>query len=327
MPARLPRARFKSVSLEGMSKADYDAFSAKYPDRWDPLAWRSDVGVVFGLFGATSPDGLHWTELPEPLNIEHADTLSNTGCYDALLGKYVLYTRNWWLAQRAPGYPEGQGEPWWVVGRRSIGRTESANFEQFPLSELVLHSPPDMLPSEVLYTNCYTVFPKAPEARLMFPAIWNMDSDTTRIEIAGSSDGRVWDWLPGGTVLDTGAFGEFDGGCIFPQPNLVELPNGDLALPYAAWSLPHKYPRGLLQLDTAYALWPKGRMMGLEAEQLGEFTTVGFVPPGKKLKINAVTKRGGSIQIAACNIGRQPLPGRGFDDCAPLIGDLEQRFR
>ena len=49
---------------------------------------------------------------------------------------------------------------------------------------------------------------------------------------------------------------------------------------------------------------------------------LGFVPPGTKLKLNAVTKRGGGIQIAACGLSQQPLQGRDFDDCAPLIGDL-----
>ena len=34
-----------------------------------------------------------------------------------------------------------------------------------------------------------------------------------------------------------------------------------------------------------------------------------------------MTRRGGSIQIEACDIHRQPLPGRTLADCRPIIGD------
>jgi hypothetical protein len=181
----------------------------------------------------------------------------------------------------------------------------------------------DMLPSEVLYTNCYTTIPGAPELRLMFPSIWNQASDATRLMIAASPDGKLWDWVPGGTVLDTGEFQTFDGGCLFASPNLIELGNGDFALPYSGYRFPHKYPRGHegFPPNLGFAVWPKGRMIGLEAEQLGEFTTVAVVPPGTKLLINAVTRRGGSIRIEACDVNRQPLPGRTFADCRPIMGD------
>lgn len=38
--------------------------------------------TVFGFFGAVSSDGLRWKSLPEPLMIQHADTM-NTCYYDA----------------------------------------------------------------------------------------------------------------------------------------------------------------------------------------------------------------------------------------------------
>ena len=157
----------------------------------------------------------------------------------------------------------------------------------------------------------------------MFPSIWDQASDATRLMIAASPDGKLWDWVPGGTVLDTGDFQTFDGGCLFASPNLIELGNGDFALPYSGYRFPHKYPRGHegFPPNLGYAVWPKGRMIALEAAQLGEFATVAVVPPGTKLRINAVTRRGGSIRIEACDINRQPLPGRTFADCQPIIGD------
>jgi hypothetical protein len=62
-------------------------------------------------------------------------------------------------------------------------------------------------------------------------------------------------------------------------------------------------------------------MIALEAEQRDEFSMVAIVPPGNKLRLNAVTRRGGSIRVEACGMNRTPLPGRSFDDSHPIIGD------
>ena len=323
-PAARAEQRYKGVIVLPITRAQYEEFKKQRPNDWEPRADRRDVGPehIYAFHGAVSADGLRWELLPEIFNVEHADT-QNIGTYDPILKKYVIYSRTWWVGERDNRVPEGQGQVWFAVGRRSIGRTESDTFGNFPVSEMVMIPTSDMLPSEVLYTNCYTTIPGSPDLRLMFPSIWNQASDATRLMIAASPDGKLWDWVPGGTVLDTGAFQTFDGGCLFASPNLIELANGDFALPYNGYRFPHKYPRGHKDFPSnlGFALWPKGRIIALEAEQRGEFTMVAIVPPGCKLRINAVTRRGGSIKIEACAINRQPLPGRTFDDCRPIIGD------
>jgi hypothetical protein len=97
----------------------------------------------------------------------------------------------------------------------------------------------------------------------------------------------------------------------------------ELALPYNGYRFPHKYPRGHKDFppNLGFAVWPKGRMIALEAEQRDEFSMVAIVPPGNKLRLNAVTRRGGSIRVEACGMNRTPLPGRSFDDSHPIIGD------
>lgn len=314
--------RYKGVMLVPIPRERFEAYKTQRPQGWEPRADRRDVGHIYSLQGAVSADGFRWTTLPEIFSVEHADTL-NIGAYDAILKKYVIYTRTWWVGTRDDRVPEGQGQVWYAVGRRSIGRTVSDTFGSFPVSEMVMVPTADLLPSEVLYTNCYTTVPGAPELRLLFPAIWDMACDATRLMIAASPDGRLWNWVPGGTVLDTGEFQTFDGGCLFASPNLVELGNGDFALPYSGYRFPHKYPRGHegFPPNLGYAVWPKGRMIGLDAAQLGEFAMVAVVPPGPALRINAVTRRGGSIRIEAQDLRRQPLPGRTFADCQPIIGD------
>ena len=318
-PSAPPEERYKAIGTDTISQEEFDAYAKENPEGWEPKAFRNDVGHIYALKGAFSFDGFHWDPAPGIFSVEHADT-QNTGYYDAQLKKYVLFTRTWWVNHRAPGAPEG-GEAWFLVGRRSIGRSESDTFGDFPLSEKVLVSPPNMLPSEVLYTNCKTVIPGAPDHHLIFPGVWNMDSDATRLVMASSADGRLWNWVPGGTLLDTGEFGTYDGGCIFASPNLVEVPNGDFILPYTGYRYPHKYPRGTWAFDIGFAVWPKGRMVALEADDVGEFTTIAIVVPGKTLRINATTRRGGWLKIEACDLDGNPLAGHSFGDATPIIGD------
>lgn len=314
--------RYKGVAILPIGREAFEDFKRRRPHDWEPRADRRDVGQIYAFHGCVSPDGHRWSVLPDIFNVEHADT-QNIGAYDAITRKYVIFTRTWWIGDRDPRVPEGTGQVWYAVGRRSIGRTESPTFGNFPVSEMVMSPTSDMLPSETLYTNCYTTIPGAPELRLMFPSIWNTENDATRLMIASSPDGRLWNWVPGGTVLDTGEFQTFDGGCLLASPNLTETADGDYVLPYSGYRFPHKYPRGHEGFPpmVGYAVWPKGRLVALEAVQRGAFAMVAVVPPGPRLKINATTRRGGSIRVEACNLERQPLPGRAMADCRPIIGD------
>lgn len=225
------------------------------------------------------------------------------------------------VAPKSPA-TQASGQPWHFVGRRSIGRTESSTFGNFPLSEFVLVPGPEMLPSDVLYTNGRTTIPGNPTLHVMFPTVWHQADDSTSVTMAGSHNGQVWSFLPGGYVLDTAPFGEWDGGCIFARPNLIELADGAFALPYTGYNVPHKYPRGKFKFDTGYMVWPKGRIVAMEAPSLGEFATVGIMPPGRKLLLNAEIRRAGSLAIEVADLGGNPLPGRSFEDCDRLVGDL-----
>ena len=315
-----PEERYKCVELNDMSRETFEAYRAKQPDAVGPRAWREDVGVAFYIAGAVSPDGLTWTPRPEPLAIEHSDT-QITAYYDAQLRKYVIYTRQWMVGPQAPGSDPSWGRIWYNIGRRSIGRTESDNFDTFPLSQIILVPPLELPPSEVLYTNCRTSVPGAPDHHVMFPAVWSMRTDDTHIRVASSHDGRVWTWVPGGSVFETPAFGEWDGGCVFTNPNLIELADGSFVLPYTGYEFPHKYPRGNWSFGSGYIRWPKGRLFALESPEEGVFETVGIMPPGRKLRINALTERAGSIVVEVANIHNDPLDNRRFEQCEPIRGD------
>jgi hypothetical protein len=61
--------------------------------------------------------------------------------------------------------------------------------------------------------------------------------------------------------------------------------------------------------------------VAVEAKEIGEFTTVGVMPPGRKLRINALTKRAGGIRVEIATLLDEPLPGRTFSDCDVIQGD------
>ncbi len=314
----LPADRFKAIWVGHITRAEFDAFRQKRPDDWEPRALflLGEKDQVTCLRGSTSADGIHWTTLPDPLVVEYCDTL-NTAYYDQVLRKYVIYTRYWSLGPRTDRLEPNIRNCWTGVGRRAIGRSESDDFRRFRPSEMILEPTPDMLPSEALYTNCRTTVPGAPDHHLMFPTIWNASiDDTTRIAMASSHDGKTWHWVPGGDLLNTGPFGQWDGGCIWANPELIELPDGGWALPYVGHNVPHKYPRGQRKGAEGYAVWPKGRMVAVEADEQGEFTMIPLMSPGRTLKVNVLTQRTGWVKVEVRGVS-----GRAMEDCNPIVGD------
>jgi hypothetical protein len=324
-PTAPPDERYKGVAESHVSPEEFRAFIAKHPDRWEHRALRKDAHFILGVYGYVSPDGLRWTRMSEPFTIEHCDT-QVIGAYDAVGKKYLIFTRTWFVGPRSPRAPEDPVNMSWLgesrgAGRRSIGYTESDRFGDFPVSRILLSPRSDMSPSQLLYTNGYTTMPGAADHHLLFPTVWDTSDDATHLEMAASHDGRLWNWVPGGPLMQTGAFGRFDGGCIFWHPNLIELADGDFALFYTGYEFPHKYPRGAWSYRPGYAVWPKGRIVAVEAAETGEFSTVSFFAPGRKLQINAVTKRAGHVLVAVTRRDGRFLPGRSFDEAVPIVGD------
>jgi len=322
-PNAPPEERYKTVWT---SKITQEEFRKKYKDKrpWSYYAVEKPAPEVAVLKAAVSPDGYRWKELPDPITIEMNDTQDI--CYfDKKLQKYVLYTRDRMVGSRAPGipYPGGFHKR---VSRRAIGRTESKNFRQFPLSEIIIEPESDMLPTDHFYTNCYTTIPGASDHHLMFPTVYNCGDDDTRLLLYSSYNGKNWHRVPGPPLLDSQPFGEPDGGCFFASPNLVERPNGDWILPYRGFDVPHKYPRGNYRCESGLLVWQKGRLVGIEAPEVGEFSTVAFILPGSKLRINALTKRAGYIKVEVVDFDGNPIKGHTFEDSDPIIGDQYRKI-
>ena len=314
-----PAERYKSV---GHSKITLEEFNKKYRKQrpWSYYALELDAPMVHVMVGAVSPDGFFWKWLKEPIGFEHADT-QTMGYYDARLEKYVIYTRSHMVGDRAPGIPYPKEKFHQRVARRAISRIESEDFRQLPLSVNIIETESDMHPAEQFYTNCYTTIPGAPDHHLMFPTLYHYGDDDTDLLLYASYNGLNWHRMTGPPVFADQPYGEPDGGCFFASPNLVERTNGDWILPYNGYNVPHKYPRGAYRFEPGLLVWPKGRLCGIEAGEVGEFATVAFVLPGETLKINALTQRAGYIKVELVEFDGKAVPGYTFEECDPIIGN------
>jgi hypothetical protein len=314
--------RYKWVAeANDFTEADFTEFERRRPGLI-AASRRPQNLPYYGVRGAVSPDGLRWNVLNVPIVVGMYDT-QNIAYYDTRRQRYVLYTREWIVSPQSPRHPVT--DSWVINGRRAIGRAESSDFRAFPPSHPVLEPPLHLTPNQTLYTNGRTSFPGDPDAHLMFPTVWDQATDVTFTIVAASHDGALWSFLPGGPLFGTGEFGAWDGGCIFAAPNLYELPSGDLAMSYTGYTVPHKYPRVQATRAIGCAIWPRGRLVGIEAPDRGEFTTVSIVPPSQRLRINAVTKRSGAIRIEVLDArSRKPVAGREMESCKPLYGDLHR---
>jgi hypothetical protein len=254
---------------------------------------------IYCLFGVTSPDGLQWKLIHEPLVIHKGDT-DNTVYYDDWLGKYVLYTR---LMR---------------YDRRIIARCESDDFHHWtPVEPTVTASLQDPCSYDV-YTNARTSYPGLPEHHLMFPLVYRRDTQGSEIHVYTSMDGILWDRVPGGPVLEPSDPPGWDGKFVVAGKNLVPLGRDRVAIPYSGVSHPHKYPRwpGVISSRTGWASWPKGRLVALVADHAGQFHTFGIPVTGQQLRINARVRPGGQIRV-----GVHGPAGRSAADCDPITGD------
>lgn len=326
--------RYKMIYLGIVTDEEWDAFAAMYPDEVDTMARRQNVAgyrCVVAVFGAVSPDGIHWTSLPEPLMIQHADTL-NTCYYDVDREEYVAYVRAWQVNRKAPGMDDVNPDGWIGVGRRSIGRSVSKDFRHFGKPEIVVSTGAAMAPSHLYYTNGKTSLPGIPDNHVMFPWVWELESDGGSTWLLSSADGVVWSRVPGGPVVDAGAPGTPTGGYVVCSGNLLEYPDDTWGITYGGNPIPHKYPgrnfekrKGLfpgVPGEGGIATWSKGRLVALQCDEEGEFATAAVVPRGDHIRLNASVKPTGYIKVAARRFGTgEDIPGRTFKDADRIVGD------
>ena len=293
-----PDERFKAVYMahppEGKIPALWEAYQKIHPRYRDV---RINGEGLTCMYGATSPDGVKWTPIKEPLFTHKSDT-DTTVYYDEWLGKYVMYTRLY------------------LTERRMIAIAEADDFRHWgSVSPLIWPGLEEPLAMDV-YTNARTTYPGMPEVHLMFPMFYHRFDQTSDIRLFSSIDGLQWSQVPGGPVLTRSSFHDSSIEFLVASKPLLPLPNNRVGLRYSASRYPHKYPRwkqGLTPGKDGWAWWEKGRLVALTADEEGEFVTFSIPVMGRELRINARTPRAGTVKVG--------FKGRPIEDCDPIFGD------
>lgn len=309
-----PEERFKLIYRAEEKYDDPAGFLARQKERFgadmDPKSTKGKPGKE-GTFattaGAVSPDGIHWTALPEPLVMYCSDQM-NTAFWDEKVQKYVSYFR----MQRA--------------GRRSAGRTETSDFKTwstpYPVLEVPLtaHAASDIMHCPV------QKYPGTEDVYLMYATMFNINTNNRDVALAVSSDGLYWNWSPGNRIASPeDGTSEFEYDDLEAGYGIVDLPGDRIGIPVVGYEKPYKYPRfGRPPLGIpGYATWKRDRVSAVIADDRGQFTTHQLVVTGTQLKLNFKTRgSAGSVRVEVLDAKGKPIPGFTLDD-APLLSGNE----
>lgn len=298
--------RYKAFFLGCLDEPEYAAYLEKYPGDVDPMAViegddaRLQYMKAYGLFGAVSPDGLNWTEIDEPLIVQHSDTFQ--ACtYDAASRRYVAYLRSWFY------------------GKRSVAIATSEDYRHFS-GLRQLHWPgADSEPYDTWYTPGYTTMPGHPEYEMMFVTCWSQNDDQFTPYLYASPDGQAWNRVPG-EVLPPQEQRPAWIRCGYAFNTLVPLPGNRVGSLVGGWHVPHKFPREIPFGQLGWVWWQKDRVTALRADLDGQFSLYSLVASGNKVVLNYRTRPSGYIRVQVNGV-----EGRTLADCDILSGDETHR--
>ena len=255
-----------------------------------------------GVCLAYSDNGTEWTEHPlNPIEPSHSDD------HNILL--YDKHRRVWMIYHR-PRFYAG-------VWKRRRALIESVDLKTWTKQETVL-IPDEGDPLEIM------VMPVFQRGNLFWGLLdmYDQTRGSNEVELTFSRDGRNWVRVPPRErFIPRGPAGDFDSGTIFvgSQPVIV---GDEMRFYYGAFNGDHE--RLFPSLDTAIGVGsvPLDRLYGVvhsTPEAPGFVLTRPLVFNGEKLEVNASVAS--QLRVAVLDWGGKELPGFGFEDCQPVVGD------
>ncbi len=283
-------------------------------------------GGKAGVLGAVSADGLHFTQLPQPILPGNNSDTDDVGWYNPRTNQYVIYTR------QADGRMQ----------RRGVNRSASADFTHFPPSTPVIEANPLDPPDWDYYCNGFLPWPGAEAAYVMQLAVYEHHTDVVKVHLAVSRDEVLWHRPMGRTpwVDADGHRPRFPS--LYPCGGVLTTGSGDAR----EWSLYfHLDHLAHNELEAKFAecqpylirgtLRPDG-FMSLTADGHGQCWTVPFTLASDELALNYRTRYSGYVKgelIETPVVGAAghsvtegtPIPGFTLADADPLTGDALQQ--
>jgi hypothetical protein len=321
-PSAPPESRYKAMARSAITYLNGEVVTVTRDRKWEIRRELEEAGLTpeqraeafYGeglLLGATSPDGVHWTFLEEPLlNVGRSGLDSqNIAAYDSDTGTYVGDLR---------GHQDR---------RRLVRRTEGKAFANWSPTRPVFALDPQDPVSDDIYASAYCRCPSSGR-HLMFPAIYHRATGRIDLQLATSRDGLVWSRPERVPILSRQPEGY---GMIFSFPEIVQLDTETWGLMFIGqfdlhdWNDRHDPGR---KPEWRWATWKRDRLVALEAEVEGRATVVERECAGNELQINYQTqKEGGWIKVELVEPPTSPatpvqaFPGFSLEEADPLAGD------
>ncbi|MBN2311646.1 MAG: hypothetical protein JXR94_21890 [Candidatus Hydrogenedentes bacterium] len=282
------------------------------------------------LHGYVSPDGIHWTELAEPLLTKDVGAFDsqNLVFWDTLAGEYRAYFRTF------------------RDGVRTITTAVSEDFKSWTdVQDIVYNDDATM----AFYTNVIKPYYRAPHILIGFPVRYcdrGWSPSMRALPMREHREGRA-EFHPryGTTVTDSVMITSRDGlhfnrwGEAFIRPGLRTADNWVYGDNYIAWqtvvtkadmeNAPDElsfYATESYWTDTysklrRYTMRIDGFVSVNAPFRGGEFVTKPFVFTGSQLVLNFSTSAAGTIQIELQGPDGTPIPGFTMEHAPPVFGD------
>ena len=250
----------------------------------------------------TSADGRSWKQLEEPLGNRPVNG-GISAHYDAHNDEYIAYQQIMGnTAELMPGIGTARIEE--ETQRRTIGFSRTKDFRRWPAPKLILAPDAQDDLDISFYGANYFPYPGRTDLHVMMIPVYHQLIDHVDTQIAFSRDGLFWSRPERRPIHTVGPHGSGDDSQVHTWRNgLVELPDGQWAMPYTGMSSLHNaygqrelFPRGR-PIQIRYALWDPHRFIGMEAESEGRFTIPTIYRHGNQLRLNYRCAVGGWIQV------------------------------
>ncbi len=303
-PSAKPEQRFKCIL--GAGKYDYVAIyggGARFRyDENPPETWH--YGGVGGLY---SPDGIHWTPCEKLIMPWYTDT-RNVAFWDDRIQKYVAYVRWNEYLRVENGALRGSFD------YRAIARSESVDFENFPVPEKILEPDFDDLEDADmwgggLYDTAAVKYPFVDDAYFIFTAAYYHTTDALDIQLATSRDGiHFTRWQE--PFVRLGPDGAFDSMMLYMGVGVLPI-RDELRLYYTGYDQPHDKVSGEEYCPTIGSahLRLDGFVSQDAGGQQGWMTTLPFTLEGNHLEVNMDGSARGWLKVEILDEGMQPLKG------------------
>jgi hypothetical protein len=325
-PTAKPEERYKNMAFSAWwedgngQKLDSDEGLRRFKIKNEAKAGEETlpVSIECAMIGWVSPDGLHWTALPEPVLNEWHDT-NNIVTYDETKGKYVGYFRGFY------------------GGRRAVSYGETDDFAHWPPTWLIHGAQIEDGPTTSVYACTYSRYPGNRNLHVMFPTIYRQTEDTMDTELAVSLDGLIWERHVGQPIIPHGAPGSDDEAFNYTGPQLLRCHDGKFRMIFHAGNQFHnegyepELRGGNYKGYYAWAEWEEDRLAGICAKEYGQMTVL-LPKCGSALLANYRTEDGGWIKFEMIDrvtwppVQAEGLAGYRFDDMDPMTGDQTKRL-